>query len=79
MFASMRRNFIHFLQPAKLTLVLFLLAAISIPVYYVYSEPERTNYHPGEKQIWTVKTRIYESVFEEFVFHTEGSPEMRNF
>jgi hypothetical protein len=62
----------RFLRPNKMILILFLLLVIFAPVLYVYTEPERTNYLPGEKQAWLTKTKIYPNIFREYVFHTEG-------
>ena len=61
-----------FLRPQVLTLLLFLALLLLMPVLYITSEPERTNYLPGERQTRLMKTRIYESPLEEYLFHTEG-------
>jgi len=62
-----------FLYPQKTTLAIFLLLLVITPVFYIYAEPERTNYFPGEEQQWTIKTKVYESIFQEYFFHTEGN------
>ncbi len=44
-----------------------------MPVLYIYSEPERTNYRLGEEQNWLIKTNYYGSPLNEYLFHTEGN------
>ena len=46
-----------------------------MPVLYIYSEHDRTNYLPGEKQHWTVKSTQYVSIYKEYFFHTDGDIE----
>ena len=62
-----------FLYPHKTTLAIFLLLLVITPVFYIYAEPERTNYLPGEEQQWTINAKVYESIFQEYFFHTDGN------
>lgn len=62
-----------FLKPEKITGLIFILLLFFMPVLYSYTEPERTNYVPGEKQIWIRKSRVYTSVVDEYFFHTDGA------
>ncbi len=66
----------NFLRPQVLTLLIFLALLLLMPVLYITSEPARTNYLPGERQSWLLKTRIYESPLEEYLFHTEGKADI---
>jgi hypothetical protein len=63
----------QFLQPRKMTMLVFLLLLVSVSVVYVYREPERTNYLPGEDQNWMIKSKIYPSIINEYFFHTDGN------
>ena len=40
---------LRFLRPGWITMVVFLALVVFMPVWYVYSEPERTNYLLGEE------------------------------
>ena len=64
---------LDFLSPTKLSILVLVLLILLVPVFYVYYEPERTNYLPGEKQTYLVKTRFYPGSLQEYVFHKEGS------
>lgn len=44
-----------------------------MPIFYIYSEPERTNYSVGEEQRWIIKTQYYSSPLDEYLFHTDGN------
>ena len=68
----MRKKIGKFLVSRTMIVVLFLVLLLASPVFYVYSEPLRTNYLPGEKQDWIVKTKWYPGVVKEYLFHTEG-------
>jgi hypothetical protein len=68
----MMRKIGKFLQPRKITVIVFLVLLVIAPVFYVYSEPERTNYLPGEDQNWMIKSKIYPSITNEYFFHTNG-------
>ena len=61
-----------FFRPNGIIIFISLLFAFLMPVLYIYSEPDRTNYLPGEKQYSTVKSTQYVSIFKEYFFHTEG-------
>lgn len=61
-----------FLRPGWITMVVFLALVVFMPVWVVYSEPERTNYLPGEEQVWIMKSKLYPGSFREYVFHTDG-------
>jgi hypothetical protein len=62
-----------FLRPHRITIFVFLAPFLLMPVFYIYSEPERTNYRLGEKQDWIIKTEYYRSPFNEYFFHTDGN------
>ncbi|MDP1624749.1 MAG: hypothetical protein Q8L64_03160 [bacterium] len=62
-----------FLRPHRITIFIFLVLILIMPVFYIYSEPERTNYRLGEKQHWLIKTHYFESPLSEYLFHTEGN------
>ncbi|MBN8657387.1 MAG: hypothetical protein J0M11_16775 [Anaerolineae bacterium] len=62
-----------FLRPHKITIFIFLALILIMPVFYIYSEPERTNYLFGEKQHRIIKTVYVGSLLDEYLFHTEGS------
>ncbi len=62
-----------FLRPHRTTIFVFLTLILIMPVFYIYSEPERTNYLLGEKQHWLIKTNYFGSPLGEYLFHTEGS------
>jgi hypothetical protein len=66
------QNGLRFLHPGWITMVVFLALAVSMPVWYVYSEPERTNYLIGEEQVWITKSKHYPSTLQEYLFHTDG-------
>ena len=57
--ASVMQKVGKFLYPNKTTLAIFLLLLVITPVFYIYAEPERTNYLPGEEQQWMIKTKVY--------------------
>ena len=61
-----------FLQPQRITVIVFLVLSILVPILYVYGEPERTNYLPGEEQSWIIKSILYPSITIEYFFHTNG-------
>jgi hypothetical protein len=62
-----------FFRPHVVTLILFLALALLLPVVYVYAEPERTNYLPGEQQHWDLKVKIYNGLLDEVFLHTDGA------
>lgn len=62
-----------FLRPHKTTIVIFLVLLVIMPVLYIYAEPERANYLPGEEQHWMIKTTVYDSIIQEYFFHTDGN------
>ncbi|NOT03557.1 MAG: hypothetical protein HOP27_03045 [Anaerolineales bacterium] len=62
-----------FLRPHKTTIFVFLVFILIMPVFYIYSEPERINYLFGEKQHWLIKTEYFGSPLGEYLFHTEGN------
>ena len=64
-----------FFRPRGVSIFIFLLLAFLMPVLYIYSEPDRTNYLPGEKQHWTMKSTQYVSIYKEYFFHTDGDIE----
>ena len=66
------RNGLQFLRPGWITIGAFLALVAFMPVWFVFSEPERTNYLPGEEQVWIRKSKPYPSTFQEFVLHTDG-------
>jgi hypothetical protein len=66
------RKLSNFLRPRGPVIVIFLVFILSMPVFHIYSEPERTNYRPGEAQHWLMKTNYYESSLGEYLFHTDG-------
>jgi hypothetical protein len=61
-----------FLRPHRLTIFVFAVLILLTPVLYITSEPERTNYRPGEEQHWLIKTTYYGSPLGEYLFHTNG-------
>jgi hypothetical protein len=63
---------LDFLSPTKFIILVLLLLVLFVPVFFVYIEPERTNYLPGEKPDYIVKTRLYPGTFQEYAFHTDG-------
>ncbi len=63
----------EFLRPREITVVILLILLAIAPVFYVYSEPERTNYSPGEDQNRIIKSKIHPSIINEYFFHTNGN------
>jgi len=63
----------EFFHPNRITITILLVFLFAMPVLYVYSEPERTNYSPGEKQHRVIKTMVNESVLSEYLMHTDGN------
>lgn len=66
------KKLINFLTPTKIILLAFTALILFVPVLYIYYQPERTNYLPGEKQIFLVKAKMYPGTIQEYAFQTEG-------
>jgi hypothetical protein len=62
-----------FLRPSKISFLVFLALMLLMPVFYIYSEPERANYSFGEEQHRITKTIYYSSPLDEYLFHTDGN------
>lgn len=69
----LRKRIMDFFRPSPVTIIIFLVLALLVPVGYVYAEPERTNYLPGEHQLWDIKAKLYNGLLDEVFNHTEGS------
>lgn len=51
---------------------MFLIFVFLLPIIYIYFEPDRTNYLPGEAQQWQMKIKYYEGPFVEYLLRTDG-------
>jgi len=69
----MRKKISRFFRPHPVTIIIFLALALLLPVVFIYAEPERTNYLPGDQQHWDIKTKLYDGLLNEVFFHTEGN------
>jgi hypothetical protein len=65
----------RFLGPANITTLSFILVVLLMPVIYIRTEPEHTNYLPGEKSSSTTNTEVLQSTFDEFINYTDGNPD----
>ena len=66
----MLKRIATFFRPNAITILVFLMLALTLPVIYIYAEPERTNYRPNEQQHWDIKAKFYDGILDEFFFHT---------
>jgi hypothetical protein len=62
-----------FFRPNGVTIFIFLALVLLMPVLYIYSEPERTNYLPEEEQHWIIKVKQYPGILDEYFLHTDGN------